>query len=75
MAQKESWIGKASELATIVIKHLSRKSTKNLFIIIYSDDCGYQKRNYVMSNALLQYSINKNVVLERNILIKGHTQM
>jgi len=47
----------------------------NLPIIIYSDGCGHQNRNCVMSNALPQYSIAKNVVIEQKCLIKGHTQM
>lgn len=65
----------ASVFSTILIKHLIRKCTENLPIIIYSDGCGYQNRNCVMSNALLQYSIHKNVVIEQKFLIKGHTQM
>ncbi|CAI6352478.1 unnamed protein product [Macrosiphum euphorbiae] len=65
----------ASVFATILIKHLIRKCTENLPIIIYSDGCGYQNRKCVMSNALLRYSIAKNVVIEQKLLIKGHTQM
>jgi len=65
----------ASVFATILIKHLIRKCIENIPIVIYSDGCGYQNRNCVMSNALLKYAISKNVVIEQTFLIKGLTQM
>lgn len=44
-------------------------------IIFYSDGCGYQNRNCVMSNALLNTAIKHNIVIEQKILEPGHTQM
>lgn len=46
----------ASVFATILIKHLIKKCTEKILIIFYSDGCGYQNRNIVLSNALLQFS-------------------
>ncbi|XP_060848117.1 uncharacterized protein LOC132927581 [Rhopalosiphum padi] len=40
-----------------------------------SDGCGYQNKNIIMSNALLQFCKNQNVTIEQKFLIKGHTQM
>lgn len=44
-------------------------------IIIYSDGCTYQNRNYIMSNALLNTAIKHKVIIEKKILEPGHTQM
>jgi len=38
-------------------------------------DTGYQNRNSIMSNALLEFSKFKNITIEQKFLIKGHTQM
>lgn len=65
----------ASVFATILIKHLTAVCVENIPIIIYSDGCGYQNRNIIMSNALLQFSKHQNVTIEQKFLIKGHTQM
>lgn len=65
----------ASVFATILCKHLEMKCVEPLPITIYSDICGYQNRNSIMSNAFLQFSKFKNVTIEQKCLIKGHTQM
>jgi len=44
-------------------------------VIKYSDGCGYQNRNKIMANALLNFSIKHKVFIEQKFLIKGHTQM
>ena len=44
-------------------------------IILYSDGCGYQNRNSTLSNALLEFSIAHQIVIEQKYLEKGHTQM
>jgi hypothetical protein len=44
-------------------------------IIIFSDGCGYQNRCSVLSNALLNFCKEHNIIVEHNILEKGHTQM
>lgn len=44
-------------------------------IIIYSDGCGYQNKNAILSNALLCYSVENNVTIYQKYLQKGHTQM
>jgi hypothetical protein len=38
--------------------------------IIYSDCCGYQNRNAVISNAFLDYAIENNIVIEQKYLDK-----
>lgn len=55
------WHGSEAELeasvfATIIIKHLIKVCFLKIPIIIYSDGCGYQNRNVVLSNALLYFS-------------------
>ena len=44
-------------------------------IIVYSDGCSYQNRNFVLSNALLHFSIFARKERIQKILEKGHTQM
>lgn len=65
----------ASVFASILIKHFENKCVEPLPIIIYSDGCGYQNRNSIMSNALLEFFKFKNIKIEQKFLIKGHTQM
>lgn len=74
----------ASVFASIIIKHITkycikdstnqRENDKNN-IILYSDGCGYQNRNIILSNTMLNFSINNNIVIEQKYLVKGHTQM
>ncbi|KAF6203203.1 hypothetical protein GE061_003621 [Apolygus lucorum] len=44
-------------------------------VTIYSDGCPYQNRNNVLSNALLHFSMERNIVINQKYLEKGHTQM
>lgn len=44
-------------------------------IVIYTDGCGYQNRNAVMSNALLNFAVKNKVFIEQKYLEVGHTQM
>lgn len=43
--------------------------------IFYSDGCCAQNRNNLLSNALLHYSITRNVTILQKYLVKGHSQM
>jgi len=70
----------ASVFVSILLSHLEtycinidQEEKKN--IILFSDGCGYQNRNSILSNALLNFSVQHNVVIEQKFLIKGHTQM
>jgi len=65
----------ASVFASIIIKHITKNCIKDSNqtnqtendknnIIIYSDGCGYQNRNIILSNALLNFSINNNIIIE-----------
>lgn len=66
----------ASTFASIIIHHLKTHcSTDKLPIIIYSDGCGYQNRNHILSNALSIFAIENDKVIEQKYLEKGHTQM
>lgn len=68
----------ASTFATILIKYLRNAilDRKNFHhIIIYSDGCFYQNRNVLLSNALISFSVEKNITIEHKYLIVGHTQM
>lgn len=44
-------------------------------LIVYSDDCTYQNRNVVVSNALLNFSMQNNISVTQKYFEKGHTQM
>lgn len=58
-----------------MIKHLTKTCLKKIPIIIYSDGCGFQNRNVLLSNALLHFSKSLGVEIEQKFLVKGHTQM
>ncbi|XP_050993142.1 uncharacterized protein LOC127182077 [Labeo rohita] len=64
----------ASEFASCIVNYLSAHTEPDTFIL-WSDGCGYQNRNAVLSNALLQFSMKKNKVVIQKYLEKGHTQM
>lgn len=68
----------ASIFCSILIKHISnlctlKPATKK--IVLFSDGCGYQNRNVILSNVLLYYSIIHKIEIEQKYLIKSHTQM
>lgn len=44
-------------------------------IILYSDGCGYQNRNAILANALLDFAIRRKVEVIQKFLVRGHTQM
>lgn len=44
-------------------------------IVIWSDGCGYQNRNTIVSNSLLQLTIERKVTILQKFLVSGHTQM
>lgn len=66
----------ASIFATCLIDYLSElldQASKT--IILYSDGCGYQNRNSILSNALIHLSVVRKVTIIQKYLEKGHTQM
>ena len=44
-------------------------------ITLWSDGCGYQNRNQLLSNMLLDFAIVHQVTIQQKFLEKGHTQM
>jgi hypothetical protein len=42
---------------------------------IFSDGCSYQNRNSILSNALLDLSMRKNVTINQKYIEKEHTQI
>lgn len=57
-------------------KYVINSNTGHLnSIILYSDGCTYKNRNTTLSNALLNLSINSNVIIIQKFLQRGHTQM
>lgn len=70
----------ANEFSTIIITMLHKfivdyPLKSNQEIIIYSDGCTYQNRNSILSNALINFSMENKVVVVQKYLEKGHTQM
>lgn len=65
----------SSVFATIIIDHLTECCRDNLPIILWSDGCGYQNRNSILSNALLQYAVDHKKNVTQKYLEPGHTQM
>lgn len=44
-------------------------------VIFWSDGCGYQNRNAILSNAMFNCAVEHGIVIEQKVLEKGHTQM
>lgn len=67
----------ASIFTTCIVKHLENFFclTEKKPVIIYSDGCGYQNRNVVLANALLNFAVKHGVTIYQKFLEKGHTQM
>lgn len=66
----------ASTYATFITDYLTRHCLpKRLPIIIYSDGCTSQNRNNILSNALLNFSMQYGVSIVQKYLEVGHTQM
>ncbi|KAJ8981068.1 hypothetical protein NQ317_007204 [Molorchus minor] len=64
----------ASLLVDFLENHLLKEpNTKQ--IIIYSDGCGYQNKNVILSNALLKLAIDRQVTIAQKFFEKGHSQM
>lgn len=67
---------RSSIFTTIIIKHLEKLLTiAPKPVVIFSDGCGYQNRNSVLSNALSRLSSKYDIIIEQKYLEKGHTQM
>lgn len=65
----------ASIFTTCVHDYLNEKCIDDLPIVVWSDGCGYQNRNQILSNSLLDYAIRHNKNVQQKFLVKGHTQM
>lgn len=66
----------ASSFASCVIHHIKTHClSDSLPIILFSDGCGGQNRNYFLSNALSNFAVKYNKIIEQKWLEKGHTQM
>lgn len=68
----------ASNFATMLTDYLQNyilNFTATKEIIIYSDGCGYQNKNCVLSNALLKFSIQHQIIIFQKFFEKGHSQM
>lgn len=65
----------SSVFASIIINHLEKYCQDDLPVILWSDGCGYQNRNVVLSNALLQYAVKNKKSVAQKYLEPGHTQM
>ncbi|CAG4977983.1 unnamed protein product [Parnassius apollo] len=63
---------------SIMMKHLKaelEKAPNTKKIILWSDGCGYQNRSLNLSNALIELSVEKNIIIEQKYPEVGHTQM
>ena len=66
--------GALSASASCITNFLSDHNEHEEYIL-WSDGCGYQNRNAVLSNALQKFCIESKKVVTQKFLEKGHTQM
>lgn len=64
----------ANEFASCIVHYLESNASYSEFIL-WSDGCGYQNRNIVLSNALLKFATEQKKTVTQKYLEKGHTQM
>ena len=60
--------------ASCVTNYLEKRLKYDDYIL-YSDGCGYQNRNCVLSNALSRFAQTHQKTVTQKILERGHTQM
>ncbi|KAG4067983.1 hypothetical protein HA402_010669, partial [Bradysia odoriphaga] len=66
----------SSSFVSCIIAHFEKHCLSDTFpITLYSDGCGYQNRNQFLSNALSNFAVKYNKIVEQKWLEKGHTQM
>lgn len=66
----------SSTFTSIIIHHLEKKiKTSSLPMTIYSDGCGYQNRNVLISNALRLLAIKHSRNITQKFLEVRHTHM
>ena len=64
----------ASEFASCIVHFLKSQASYSEFVL-WSDGCGYQNRNIVLSNALLKFATEMKKTVTQKYLERGHTQM
>lgn len=60
---------------THYIEAVAAKENEITHFILYSDGCGYQNRNAILSNAMCHLASRLNIKITQKFLEKGHTQM
>lgn len=64
----------ANEFASCIVHYLEEHPLYDEYIL-WSDGCGYQNRNLLLSNALLRFATEHQKPVTQKYLEKGHTQM
>ncbi|XP_063219190.1 uncharacterized protein LOC134529234 [Bacillus rossius redtenbacheri] len=65
----------ASTFAILIIDYLKCHCANEKQMIIYSDGCNYQNRNFILGNALLDHAIKSGQTIIQKFLERSHTQM
>lgn len=65
----------ASIICQFIKDHVKNDLQPEQNLILYSDGCTSQNRDYIMANSLLNLSMTFNITIEQKVLEKGHTQM
>lgn len=66
----------SSSFVSCIIAHFEKHCLFDTFpMTLYSDGCCYQNRNQFLSNALSNFAVKYNKIVEQKWLEKGHTQM
>ena len=64
----------ANEFASCIVHFLKDHPSYEEYIL-WSDGCGYQNRNLLLSNALLKFATETQKTVTQKFLERGHTQM
>ncbi|CAG7728674.1 unnamed protein product [Allacma fusca] len=64
----------ASSFVSCLVDYLETFNSDYRPIVVFSDGCGYQNRNIVMSNALLNFAMRRHKIIYQKFIDKEHSQ-
>ena len=67
----------SSVFATLLTKFLKEEVPFKVgdVIVLWSDGCGYQNRNEIVANEMVNFALEQQIIIRQRYLEKEHTQM
>ena len=65
----------SNEFTSCIVDYITKLSSRVTSVVLVSDGACYQNRNKILSSALSNLAIRKQITIEQIILERGHTMM